>query len=141
MDKIWRSPDVKIRLIENKAIITDKGISLSNVDIGDEITQVEGIEVHKYAKTRKYLIETSTDHYGTYRLYASALLKGEIGSKVNLTLKNKEGETYKTSLKRINKKNKLQKNFTHRWIGRIAYLKVDAMWDDVDKEVEKQIGK
>ena len=67
MDKIWRSPDVKIRLIENKVIITDKGISLSNVDIGDEITQVEGIEVHKYAKTRKYLIETSTDHYGTYR--------------------------------------------------------------------------
>lgn len=100
----YDEPKVKIVNIQRQAIVADVGQSLKNdIPIGSQITKVDDMPVNNYLERNKFpYISHSTENF-LWEIGLIELLKGQKGTKVNITYVTPQSRTKAISLIRNSK--------------------------------------
>lgn len=138
-DEIYGRPAIRTRLVEDKVIIVqifDEKLKNEGLAIGQEVTDIDGIPVKKYAadNVAPYVGE-STPQSNDVVVYQRFLLSGAVSKPIELTIKDTKGSTFKKSLPRLKWQdlNKIVPNrapFEMKMLANnIAHVKVNSMVD------------
>ncbi|HEY0740545.1 MAG TPA: S41 family peptidase [Chryseosolibacter sp.] len=104
IEAVLASPPLQLTNIQNKAIVsnTDESLKLL-IPIGSEITRVDGIPTQEYLSEKVFpFISSSTEHI-LFDNGIRTMLKGHIGTQVNIEYKTPKGQLFTQSLTRTNK--------------------------------------
>ena len=144
-DEVYSRLAIKTRLVENRVIIIqiyDEKLKAEGLQIGQEITEIDGVPVKKYAEENILpYVAVSTSQDLEERLYSSSLLRGSAENPVSLTIKPISGEVFKKTLPRLKRLeiNKLivpQKPFEMKMLpNNVALVKINSMdsFENADK--------
>ena len=106
----FASPSIAWEWIEDKLVITNNLTSNPNINIGDIVTQIDGVRPEEHFEEIKSQISAGTSGWLNYRANSMSLL-GERGSVMKLTINGNPVEMTRTSdpnymemVKRINEK-------------------------------------
>lgn len=139
-DEVFRRPAIVTQLVENRVIILrilDEKLKNEGLAIGQEITEIDGIPVKKYAEENilPYSSESTPQAFDT-RVYQFDLLNGALSKPIELTIKDFKGNIFKKTLPRLSavERNKLivpRPPFEMKMLpNNIAHVKVNTMVDD-----------
>lgn len=97
VEQAFSRPPLDTRLIEDKVIITkiyDAALKETGLEIGQEIIEIDGIPIKKYASENVAPFQAaSTPQDLTSRTYGYNLIKGKAGNRVKLTVKDETGKS------------------------------------------------
>ena len=139
-DELYSKPPITTRLVEDRVIIIrvlDEKLKNEGLAVGQEITEIDGIPVKKYAeeKVLPYISE-STPQALASTVYQMFLLNGSLTKPIELTIKGAKGNVFKKTLPRL-KWQELNKLVARRppfemtmLTGNIAHVKVNTMMDE-----------
>lgn len=138
-DDINGSPAIVTRLVEDRVIIIrifDEKLKNEGLAVGQEILEIDGIPVKKYAEENVMpLMSDSTRQASDITVYQRYLLAGKIGKDIELTIKDSNGKSFKKLLPRmkwqeVSKLIPARTPFEMKMLsGNIAYVKVNSMVD------------
>lgn len=139
-DEAFRRPALITQLVENKVIIIrllDEKLKNEGLAIGQEITEIDGIAVKKYAEENVLpFASESTIQSLDVRIYRYDLLNGPLNKPIELTIKDAKGNSFKKILPRLSaaERNKLatpRPPFEMNMLANnIAHVKVNSMVDE-----------
>lgn len=138
-DEVLRRPAIVTQLVEDRVIILrilDEKLRNQGLKVGQEITEIDGIPVKKYAaeKVLTYASESTQQAFET-RVYQFDLLNGALTRPIELTIKDDEANVFKRILPRLSltDRNKLvipRPAFELKLLpNNIAHVKVNTMDD------------
>lgn len=139
-DEALSRPPITTRLIEDKVLVTnvyDDALKQSGIERGQEVLEVDGIPVKQYAEQRVAPYQSvSTRQDLEVRMYDYALLSGSINNAVELTLRDKQGNTFKKSIPRmkgaeLGKRFPQTQPFAFKLLpGNVAYVALNSFGDN-----------
>lgn len=135
-EEIYGRPAITTRMIEGKVVIIrilDEKLKNEGLKIGQEIIEIDGMPVKKYAdeKVAPY-ISDSTSQSMEITVYQHFLLNGKVGKHVELTIKDLDGKAFLRMLPRLhwNEINKMvtpRKPFEMKMLpNNIAYVALNS---------------
>ncbi|HWU76399.1 MAG TPA: S41 family peptidase [Rhodanobacter sp.] len=130
-DKFYARPPMRTALVDGKVLVTgvfSPTLAKQGIHPGDEIRQIDGIEVHRYASERVAPYESSsTPQDADVRAYGYGLLAGDKARPLHLSLRDATGATRDVTVSRgAYPDAKSPASFTFRMLpGHIAYLSLD----------------
>lgn len=138
-EEFYGRPAITTRLVENKVIIIrilDEKLKTEGLKIGQEILEIDGVPVKKYADENVLpLMSDSTAHSMNITVYQRFLLNGKVGKYIELTIKGLDGKAFLRMLPRLhwNELNKLvtpQQPFEMKMLpNNIAYVALNSFGD------------
>ena len=145
-DKFYARPPMRTALVQGKVLVTgvfSPTLARQGIHVGDEIRQIDGIEVHRYAQQRVAPYESSsTPQDADVRAYTYGLLSGDKAQVLHLSLRDASGATREVTVSRGDYPDaKSPASFTFRMLsGHIAYLSLDHFESDAGvKAFEKHL--
>lgn len=138
-NEIFGKPAIATRLVEDRIIITyilDESLKTEGLKVGQEILEIDGIPVKKYAEENvsPYVGESTPQAFES-TVYQFYLLNGAINKSVELKIKSSDGNSLVKTLPRlsISERNKLvtpRPPFEMKMLeGNIALVRVHTMND------------
>ncbi|GLQ98516.1 hypothetical protein GCM10007863_29360 [Dyella mobilis] len=123
----YARPPLVTGLFENRVLVTgvfSPALATKGLRVGDEITAIDGMEVHRYAQERVApYASIATPQDGEVRMYDYGLLDGDADQPVTLTIRNAQGASRDVTLARKGYDEKWPTRFAFRMLpGSIAYL-------------------
>lgn len=112
-EEVYGRPAITTRLVENKVVIIrilDEKLKSEGLKIGQEIIEIDGISVKKYAAENVLpYVSDSTAQASDISVYQRNLLNGKVGKHIELTIKDLNGKPFLRMLPRLhwNERNKL----------------------------------
>jgi carboxyl-terminal processing protease len=102
---IYSRPLVRTRLVEDKVLVIkvdDPALVRDGLVPGLEVVEIDGIAVRTYGERNVAPFQSaSTKQDLATRTYDYSLLRGAVGTKVILTLRDAKGETFKRTIARV----------------------------------------
>jgi C-terminal processing protease CtpA/Prc len=87
------SPMLRLKNIQNKAVIVNEGVSLGNsIPIGSVITKVNGLITEEFLRKEIFPFISSSTEYILYDWGIRDMLDGKKGSSVTITIKTPDGK-------------------------------------------------
>lgn len=135
-DVFYARPPLRTGLIEGRVLVTEvlsPTLLRQGIHVGDEIRQIDGIEVHRYARERIAPYQSSsTTQDADVRAYSYGLLSGDKTQPLRLSLRNAAGAASELTVSRGDYLDaKLPAAFVFRMLpGDIAYLSLDHFESD-----------
>lgn len=133
--KFYARPPLRTELIEDRVMVTgvDSRKLSTLVSVGDEIVEIDGIPVHRYAE--KYVgpfVSSSTPQDRKVRQYTYQLLHGDESKAVRLRLKSRSGAMREVNLARTGYDDVVSPpKFDFRLLpGNLAYLSIEHFESD-----------
>jgi carboxyl-terminal processing protease len=102
---IYCQPLVRTRLVEDKVLVTrvdDPALVRDGLVEGLEVVEIDGVAVRSYGERNVAPFQSaSTKQDLAARTYDYSLLRGAVGTKLILTLRDAKGETFKRTITRV----------------------------------------
>lgn len=140
--EVYARPAIVTRLIEDKVLIIkifDPALRASGIEVGQEITEIDGVPVRQYAEKNVMPYQSaSTKPNLDVNVYQYQLLSGSSKNPVELTIKDSGGNTFKKTLNRLTpaERGKLLADnpvppFDFKMLtGNVAYVALNSFNDD-----------
>jgi carboxyl-terminal processing protease len=127
--EFYARPAITTALVEGRVLVTRVGNSSlqQRITVGDEVTAIDGIAVHDYARDKVApFVSSSTVQDRQVRMYSYQLLSGDKSKPVTLTLRNAAGALRTEQLQRGHEQDVPRKRFEFKILpGDIAYIALD----------------
>lgn len=140
-EALWKEtgarPLIRTSLIEDKVLIIGvfgDDLKQNGIETGQEIVEIDGVSVKKYAEQIAPYQSVSTAQDLTARVFDYALLNGALSKPVELTLRDAKGNSFKKNLPRVTREERRAKvprtPFEYRLLpGNIALVALNAFDD------------
>lgn len=143
-DQLYARPQIVTRLIEDKVVVTqilDEKLKDEGLQIGLELTEIDGVPVKRYAAERIIPYSPdSTRQAQDVSVYTMMLLAGPVDAPVVLTLRDGDGSSRQKTLPRIPvkewfKRLPAQEPFEMRQLaGNVMYVRINTFGSNVPAE-------
>jgi C-terminal processing protease CtpA/Prc len=130
-DSDYAMPPFRWDWIEKQLVITQVGDGVSAVKPGDIVVKVNGVPAADALAEKEKLISGATPQWRRYR-GLTELLRGRMNSTLALTVRNRAGNTYETSLRR----NLTMDAIKEPRLAKVAELKPGVMYFNLDEAVD-----
>jgi len=103
--QVYARPGLRTRLVEDRVLVVeirDPALADQGIEIGHEVTHIDGMPAHEYASSfvRPYQ-SSSTEQDRDVRTYEYALLGGDAAQPIELALHNADGSTLELTVPRL----------------------------------------
>lgn len=137
-------PPMRTALVEDKVLVTEvwsPALAAQGVHVGDEVTAIDDLEVHRYASERVMpYVSSSTPQDAQVRAYGYQLLAGDEHVPVRLSLRSPAGRAWSLSVPRGAAPDARKPElFVFKMLpGKVAYLALDNFESDAGVKAFEQ---